>query len=252
MIPAPLRHVVFLMALPLLWGPSGSVAQRALLPSQQSSQEAVSAPDAVLPAAAQKKIRDMVLTHPSLTGLDVVVSIGKPSRSIGECGADPEFVFASPQGRPWGPFQVMVRCSRPVWTVAVPVQTRVEGPSVLASRYLAPGVRIRPEDIQVVKGDITRSPPDLVRQAAEVVGKAPVRPVQHGSVLLLNNLREPAVIKIGEVIQVQVAGRGFQATGEGVAITAGGIGDMIRIRMPDGQQVTGQVVRPGVVEIVIQ
>jgi flagella basal body P-ring formation protein FlgA len=27
---------------------------------------------------------------------------------------------------------------------------------------------------------------------------------------------------------------------------------MIRIRMPDGQQVTGQAVRPGVVEIVIQ
>jgi len=251
MISAPLRHFMLLIAWPLMWGPSESMAQRALLPSQQGSQEAVSAPDAALPATAQKKIRDMVLTHPSLTGLDVVVSIGKPSRNMGECGVDPEFVFASPQSRPWGPFQMVVRCNRPVWTMAVPVQTRVEGPSVVASRYLAPGARIRPEDVQVVKGDITRSPPDLVRQAAEVVGKAPVRPVQQGSVLLLNNLREPAVIKIGEVVQVQVSGKGFQATGEGVAVTAGAIGDSIRIRMPDGQQVTGQAVRPGVVEVVI-
>jgi len=68
----------------------------------------------------------------------------------------------------------------------------------------------------------------------------------------LNNLREAAVIKVGEGVRVQVQGKGFQANGEGVALTSGAIGDSIRVRMPDGQQVQGQVVRAGTVEIVIQ
>ncbi len=204
-----------------------------------------------LPESLQKRILEMVRSHPTLAGLEVQTSLGKPTRNIGECGQNLELAFASPQIRPWGAFQVVVRCSKPAWSLSVPVQTRVSGASVVASRYLAPGVRIRPEDITVVNGDITKAPVDLVRTPAEAIGKAVSRPVTQGGQVLLNNLKEPAVIKIGEAVQVQIVGRGFQASGEGVAVSGGAIGDSIRVRMPDGQQLTGQAVRQGVVEVVI-
>ena len=245
----PLTPLLLLAAFVLC--PASGFAQRGLLPSQHVAQEPVAAVDPSLPESAQQRIREMVLSHPSLAGLEVQISIGKPTRNIGECGQGLEFAFASPQGRPWGAFQVVVRCNKPAWTLGVPVQTRVSGASVVASRYLAPGARIRAEDIMVVNGDITKSPVDLVRTPTEAIGKAVSRPVTQGGQVLLNNLKEPAVIKIGEAVQVQITGRGFQATGEGVAVSGGAIGDSIRVRMPDGQQLTGQAVRQGVVEVVI-
>jgi flagella basal body P-ring formation protein FlgA len=44
-------------------------------------------------------------------------------------------------------------------------------------------------------------------------------------------------------------GKDFQVSGEGTAQTAGLVGDMVRIRLLDGQILQGKVLRPGVVGI---
>jgi flagella basal body P-ring formation protein FlgA len=133
----------------------------------------------------------------------------------------------------------------------VAVQTRVFGPQVVAKRYLAQGTRLKADDLEVVSTDITRTPADLARSIEEVQGKVLGQPLAQGANLVLNILREPSVIKVGEGVRVQIQGKGFQASGEGVAMSAGAIGDSIRVRMPDGQQVSGRVARAGVVEVVI-
>ncbi len=225
-------------------------AQRALLPSQSET----SSPGALeedLPPLLVEKITKMVRNHPSLADLKVEVRVGKTRQMLGQCpqGLETEL---SGRGRPWGSFSVLVRCPQPFWTVIVPVQTRVFGPQIVATQYLTQGTHLKPDQMLVVTTDITQSTPDQARSISQLTGKVLNRPVQQGGVLNLNMLKEDAVIKVGEVVRVQIQGRGFSVMGEGKAVSAGSIGDSIRVRMSDGQQVTGRVIRAGMVEIMLQ
>lgn len=228
-----------------------AVAQRALIPSQAESSSALASQGLDLPADLVDRISRLVKSHPSFIDLKVEVRVGKVRQAPADCPVAPEVTFAS-KSRPWGSFNVLIRCSQPFWAVTAPVQTRVFGPQVTAAKYLAQGTRLKSDDLLVVTSDITRTNVDMARDPMELVGKVLTKPVPQGAAVSLNNLREAAVIRIGEGVRVQVQGKGFQANGEGVALTSGAIGDSIRVRMPDGQQVQGQVVRAGTVEIVIQ
>lgn len=225
-------------------------AQRALLPSQAES-AAQSGVEEDLPPAVVEKITKMVRGHATLVDLRVEVRVGKTRQKLGQCPQEPEIAMAG-RGRPWGGFSVLVRCPEPFWAVSVPVQTRVFGPQIVASKYLAQGTRLKAEDMLVVTTDITRSRHDQARSLADVTGRVLNQPLHQGGVLALNMLKEESVIKVGEVVRVQIQGRGFSAMGEGKAISAGAIGDSIRVRMSDGQQVTGQVIRAGLVEVLLQ
>lgn len=227
-------------------------AQRALEASRyEQGSGSAAAPEEDLPAEIVERIIKMVRSHPSLSGLKAEVRVGRIRQRLADCPAAPEVAFAAPKARPWGSFSVVVRCAKPFWGVTVSVQTRVFGPQVVAKRYLAQGTRLKAEDLEAVSTDITRTPADLARSVEEVQGKILSQPLAQGATLALNILREPSVIRVGEGVRVQIQGKGFQASGEGVAVTAGTIGDSIRVRMPDGQQVSGRVIRPGVVEVVI-
>ncbi len=235
----------------VLGGPHVALAQRALIPSQADNASALASQGLDLPAALVDRISRLVKGHPSFIDLKVEVRVGKVRQAPAECPTPPEITFAS-KSRPWGNFNVLIRCPQPFWAVTAPVQTRVFGPQVTAAKYLAQGTRLKSDDLLVITSDITRTKVDMARDPMELVGKVLTKPVPQGAAVSLNNLREAAVIRVGEGVRVQVQGKGFQANGEGVALTSGAIGDSIRVRMPDGQQIQGQVVRAGTVEIVIQ
>lgn len=226
-----------------------ATAQRALNPSAVELSNPGGEVD--LSPEVVNGITRLVRSHPSLIGLKVEVRIGKIRQEVVPCPITPEYSLAT-KGRPWGNFNVTVRCAKPFWAISVPVQTRVFGPEVVATRYLAQGSRLKADDLEVITHDITRSPTDLVRDPAEVIGKVISRAVLQGAPLVLNNLREPAVIRVGEGVRIQVQGKGFSASGEGVALSAGAIGDSIAVRMPDGQKLQGRVVRAGLVEVLVE
>ncbi len=242
---------IFLCVSVVLVGTDAAIAQRALIPSQAETSSALASKELDLPSVLVDRISRLVKSHPSFIDLKVEVRVGKVRQAPADCPTTPEITFAS-KSRPWGNFNVLIRCPQPFWAVTVPVQTRIFGPQVTAAKYLAQGTRLKSDDLLVVTSDITRTNVDMARDPMELVGKVLTKPVPQGAAVSLNNLREAAVIKVGEGVRVQVQGKGFQANGEGVALTSGAIGDSIRVRMPDGQQVQGQVVRAGTVEIVIQ
>jgi flagella basal body P-ring formation protein FlgA len=51
---------------------------------------------------------------------------------------------------------------------------------------------------------------------------------------------------------IQLVGKGFQVSGEGTAQSSGMVGDMVRVRLMDGQTLQGRVLRPGVVGVNIE
>lgn len=240
----------FLVLIGLVVVSQAAMAQRALLPSQGDA-AVQSGAEEDLPPDVVDKITKMVRSHSTLVDLKVEVRVGKTRQKLGTCPQPLETALTG-KARPWGSFNVLVRCAQPFWAVSVPVQTRVFGPQVVAAKYLPQGTRLKPDDLLVTTSDITRSAHDAVRSMDEINGKVLNRPLQQGGAVTLNILKEAAVIKIGEAVRVQVTGRGFSAMGEGTAVSTGAIGDSIRVRMADGQQVVGQVVRAGLVEVLIQ
>jgi flagella basal body P-ring formation protein FlgA len=67
-----------------------------------------------------------------------------------------------------------------------------------------------------------------------------------GASVGLNDLKQTAVIKNGDPIRIQLVGKDFQVSGEGVAQSDGMVNDMVKIRLSDGQMLQGRVVRAGV------
>jgi flagella basal body P-ring formation protein FlgA len=120
---------------------------------------------------------------------------------------------------------------------------------VIAGRYLPMGQRIDMGDIRVIEGDLSTLPDDVLRTPKASYERVLVRPVQMGSPIGLNDLKESSVIKVGDPVRIQLMGKDFQVSGEGTAQTAGLVGDMVRIRLLDGQILQGKVLRPGVVGI---
>ena len=136
--------------------------------------------------------------------------------------------------------------------INVPVNIHAYGDYVIAGRYLPMGQRIDMGDIRVIEGDLSTLPDDVLRTPKASYERVLVRPVQMGSPIGLNDLKESAVIKSGDPVLIQLVGKGFQVSGEGTAQSSGMVGDMVRVRLMDGQTLQGRVLRPGVVGVNIE
>ncbi|MEN9771588.1 MAG: FlgA N-terminal domain, partial [Pseudomonadota bacterium] len=113
--------------------PGGALwAQRALIPSAAETSSALASKELDLPSVLVDRITKLVKSHPSLIDLKVEVRVGKVRQAPAECQTQPEITFAS-KSRPWGNFNVLIRCSQPFWAVTAPVSTRVFGPQVTAA-----------------------------------------------------------------------------------------------------------------------
>jgi flagella basal body P-ring formation protein FlgA len=205
---------------------------------------------AALPPDIEASIKRFIQKSPSVNGLRVEIEFNDSNQTFPAClGGTIE--VASPPGvnRLWGRTTVQVRCAKAAWMINVPVNIRAFGDYVVAGRYLPMGQRIEMGDIRVIEGDLSTLPDDVLRSPKASYERILVRPVQMGSPIGLNDLKESSVIKIGDPVRIQLIGKDFQVSGEGTAQTAGLVGDMVRIRLLDGQILQGKVLRPGVVGI---
>jgi len=263
----PIAGLFLVLTLALTGGglTGAAFAQRALLPSQYPSApapdsgpasqakpispEAKSGASEALSPDLVQRIEKLVLAHPSFGQNRVEVAVGSSRGALPKCSTRPEPTLTS-KSRPWGEFSVQINCTAPQWSRAVGVATRVFGNQIVSTSTLASGVLIRAGDVRVQEGaELTKAPADQLTEPSQATGKQLIKALPAGQPLRLTYLKEITVIRSGEGVLVQVVGQGFRAAGEGVALSNGGIGEGVRVRMPDGQQVTATVVGPGKVEL---
>lgn len=141
-------------------------------------------------------------------------------------------------------------CAHPAWRGSVHVIVRAFASVLEPNRMLPTGSVIGAADLFAAEAEIQQAgPPPWAADRAEVIGREAARPLRERQPIPLNALRAATVIRQGEHVSVQVVGVSFQASGEGVALQAGAVGDSIRVKLPDGRQISGQVLRAGVVEL---
>lgn len=61
-------------------------------------------------------------------------------------------------------------------------------------------------------------------------------------------IRAPELFKAGTQVRVVAQGPGFSVTSSGQAITAGAVGQSIRVRMDNGRVISGTVSQDGTIE----
>jgi flagella basal body P-ring formation protein FlgA len=207
---------------------------------------------AALTPDLDKAVIRFIQSSPTVNGLRVQAELVDPNITVPACVGGNIEISTQPGARIWGRTTLQLRCAKAAWMVNVPFNIRVFGNYVVASQYLAAGQKIEPSDVRVIEGELSVLPDDVLRTAKGAYDRILSRPLQMGSPVGLNDLKESSVIKAGDPVRLVLKGKDFEVSGEGVAQTAGMIGDMIRVRIADGQVLQGKVLRPSVVVVTVE
>ena len=207
---------------------------------------------AALTPDLDKEITRFIQSSPTVNGLRVQPELVDPNITVPACVGGNIEISTQPGARVWGRTTLQLRCAKAGWMVNVPFNIRVFGNYVVASQYLAAGQKIEPSDVRVIDGELSALPDDVLRSPKGAYDRILSRSLQMGSPVGLNDLKESSVIKAGDPVRLVLKGKDFEVSGEGVAQSAGMIGDMVRVRIADGQVLQGKVLRPSVVVVMVE
>jgi len=148
--------------------------------------------------------------------------------------------------RLWGRTRIGLRCTQgPVaWSVFLPIQVRVWGPSWALRQPVAAGTPLRPEDVEPTETDWAASTALPLTQTAQWLGLVASQTLQPGQVLRPGMVRAPQVFASGSQVRLSMQGAGFSLYAVGTALQHGILGQSVRVRLPNRTVVSG-VVRDG-------
>lgn len=162
-----------------------------------------------------------------------------------------ELIAFLPGGvRAWGALSVGVRCDSPVtWSVYLQARVAVLTDYLVVARPLRAGQIVGPADIARRHGDLAALPDNTLTDPTQATGHHTRYAIAQGNPLRGDMLRIPAAVRQGQNVKVISSGEGFQVSGEGRALNNAAPGETVRVRMPNGQVISGTASAGGLVEI---
>lgn len=202
------------------------------------------------PAAIKSTVNEYLRIQTGGLPGQVEHSVGAidPRLALPACPA-PE-AFMPPGARLWGKTNIGVRCASPMaWTIYVPVTVHITGTYLVAARPLTQGQTLGIHDYTAATGDLTQLPSGIAQDPAQVLGRTLIGTLAAGQPVRTDRLRAPIVIQQGQSVKLVAKGHGFEVTADGKALSQGMLGQVIQVRSPSGQTVTGIARNDGVVEV---
>lgn len=171
-----------------------------------------------------------------------------PANQLAPCGAFD--VGMAPGARAWGRTNVTVRClSQEGWSIFVPVRIRVVADYMVSARPLAMGETIAASDLARRHGDLSDLPGGVVTDERQAIGRTMGISLAAGRPLRSDMLRLPIVVQQNQTVKVVSRGPGFQVSNEGKALTRASEGQVVQVRLGNGQIISGIAREGGVVEV---
>lgn len=163
----------------------------------------------------------------------------------------PNFDVSMPPGaRPWGRTRVTVRCqAEGGWTLFVPVQIKVSGDYLVTARPMAQGQLIQAADLTHRTGDLTELPTGILTDPVQAIGRTLTTSLPAARPLRADMLRQPVVIQQNQSVKVIASGSGFSVANEGRALTNAVEGQVVQVRLANGQIVSGVAQAGGTVDV---
>ncbi|MFP4137034.1 MAG: flagellar basal body P-ring formation chaperone FlgA [Halomonas sp.] len=209
---------------------------------------------AVMPAGADdslmlERVQALLYERASELGDEVVIEVNPPSARLPAC-EDPSPFLPNPGAELRSRVSVGVRCGEDGRQVRY-LQASVEvlGHYVEVARRVDRGQPIDEDDLALKKGNLGQLPQDTVTTLDDAIGQQATRPLSPGLTLQGHHLQSPRLVHRGESVQAQATSTGFSVRREGEALDEGGMGERVRVRLPDRLVVEGQVTGPGRVAV---
>jgi flagellar basal body P-ring formation protein FlgA len=159
-----------------------------------------------------------------------------------------------PRGaRPWGQTRVGLRCTkgeRP-WNVFLPVTVHVYAHALVAAAALPAGIQLESSHFKEEEVDIAATRGQVITLTAMAVGRELARPLLAGQPLHQADLRARQYFAAGQTVRIVAAGKGYQVSSQGQALSPGLEGQLVRVRMESGRVVSGLAVAEHRVEITL-
>ena len=185
------------------------------------------------------------------TPLKMSVTVGQldPRLQLAPCRQIEPYL--PPGTRLWGKTRVALRCVDGIakWQVFVPIQVKAIGPAWVVRRDVAAGATLSDDDVMMTEVDWAEDPSPVVAQAHLWANQVTTRALSTGQVLRQHLLRAPQVFQPGSLVRVMAQGGGFQVSADGQALSAGVVGQSVKVRMDNGRVMTGTVVDARTVKV---
>ncbi len=205
-------------------------------------------------SASADTIRDAAQRHAQTQsqGLpgEVVIEVGElaPQTQLPPCSSLE--AYTPPGTRPWGRTHVGVRCLAPhPWSILVPVQITVNGNYVVTARALAAGQTIQAGDLALLRGDLASLPTGVITNPGEATGKTLKNSLAANQPVRADLLLAPLLVRQGQNVKLRARGTNFTVSSEGKALNNATEGQVVQVRVPSGQTISGTVRADGSVEI---
>lgn len=141
--------------------------------------------------------------------------------------------------RMWGNISVAANCGQERRYLQVQVQ--VSGNYLVVSRQVARGATLTAEDMTMTNGRLDTLPARTLDSPAQATDAVAMRDLVPGQPITQMMVRLPWRVKAGQDVMVIAQGEGFNASGEGKAMENATTAQPVRVRMSNGQVVSGRV-----------
>ncbi len=214
------------------------------LAAAQAQEAATQAPEAIA-LAAHSYLRDQLAGLPGQPS----IAIDPPrAERLAPCDAMSPFMPSGMKLR--SRMTVGVRCNAPKpWTAYVQATVSVPGYYYVASRMIAAGQALTPDDLAPRDGDLVALPPGAITDPQTVVGMTAVHRINAGQAVRGSALRNAQSVVRGSNVRINARGNGFVVSSEGQALDNAAPGATVQVRTAGGQVVSGVVRNAGLVEI---
>ncbi len=226
------------------------------LPAAALRAQAVADPAADLGGITQRWLDDALQRGQSGTAsmpLRMEVSVGAldPRLRLAPCARVEPYLPAG--SRLWGRTRLGLRCvdGATAWNVFLPVTVKAYGPAWVLTGNVASGAVLTAADATEAEVDWAAETTAIVANPESWVGMVASRQLMAGQAVRQHMVKAPTLFKAGAAVRVVAQGRGYSVTSAGQAITAGAVGETVRIRMENGRVVAGVVSENGTVEITL-
>jgi len=190
------------------------------------------------------------------TGLPgrVEVSVGAIDERLRLAPCSKMAPFLPAGARLWGRSMIGVRCdatiaATPGWSVLVPIEVKVFGQALVATRPLPAGETPSIDSLELQEIELTRQAPGVITDLAVITDAIMTRTLPPGQPLRREHLRARPVIAAGEMVKLVATGSGFSVTSYGKALNAGADGQIVRVQADSGRTMSGTARAGKIVEI---
>ncbi len=167
----------------------------------------------------------------------MTVVIRTPQQQWPNCD-NPELQLPG-NSRQWGNISIAANCEQNRRFLQVQVQ--VNGEYLVANRQLMRGSTLSADDFRLASGRLDELPARALVDSSGVIDAIALRDIPPGQPVTASMVRQPWRVKAGQNVMVVASGNGFNASSEGRALNNASTAQMVRVRMGNGQVVSGRV-----------